>query len=320
MSSPRVIGVDAGGTKLLAGVVDGDLEVHHRIHRLWAGAGREAVIEAMVATVEEALRAAPDVARVGFGIPSLVDWRRGGSLSSVHLPLEGVPFRDLMTERLGLPVAVDNDANAAALAEQRCGAARGASDVVMLTLGTGIGGGLVLGGEVYRGSVGAAAELGHMVVDADGPECFGGCPGRGCLEALASGSAIARDGAVAAERQPDSALGRVVAEDGTVTGTVVTEAALAGDEVALAVVAHAGRRLGAGITGLVNAFNPEVVVVGGGVMALGELLLAPARAVVAERALAPSREVVRIVASSFGEDSGMLGAALLAFEEQRGRA
>ena len=314
MSARRVIGIDAGGTKLLGGVVDEGLEVHHRVHHLWGAADRHSVIDAMVESVEEALAVAPDVEAVGFGIPSLVDYRRGVSLSSVHLPLDGVPFRDLMRERLGVPVYVDNDANATVLAEASHGAARGARNVVLLTLGTGIGGGLMLDGNVYRGSVGAAAELGHVVVDVDGPECFGGCPGRGCLEAVASGLAIARDGLAAAAARPESALGRVLAEGRELTGAHVTEAALAGDEAARGVIAHAGRRLGAGITGFVNAFNPEVVVVGGGVMAAGELLLGPARAVVAERALAPSRDAVRIVATAFGAEAGMIGAAALALD------
>lgn len=317
MSLRRVIGIDAGGTKLLGAVVDERLSVGHRVRHLWRGEGREAVLDAMAQVVEEARATAPDAAAVGFGIPSLVEWSTGRSLSSVHLPLEGVPFRDLMAERLGLPVAVDNDANLAALAEQRHGAARGARDVAMLTLGTGIGGGLVLGGELYRGSVGAGAELGHMVVEIDGPDCFGDCPGRGCLEALASGSAIARDGLEVAAARPDSALGRALAAGVEITGLLVTEAAVAGDAAATEVVELAGRRLGAGITGIVNAFNPEVVVVGGGVSAAGELLLGPARAVVMERALRPSREAVRIVAAQFGPEAGMLGAAELALEVVR---
>lgn len=315
MSARRVIGIDAGGTKLLGGVVDENLEVHHRVHHLWGAADRAAVLDAMVESVEEALAAAPEAEAVGFGIPSLVDHARGVSLSSVHLPLDGVPFREVMSERVGRPVHVDNDANAAVLAEQRYGAARGADDVVLLTLGTGIGGGLVLDGRVYRGSMGAGAELGHMVVDVDGPDCFGGCPGRGCLEAVASGSAIGRDGAQAARAEPGSALGRALARGEEVTGVLVTEAARAGDATARAVVHRAGRLLGAGLTGLVNAFNPQVVVVGGGVMEAGELLLEPARQVVAERALRPSRDLVRIVPAEFGVEAGMLGAAALALEE-----
>ena len=197
MSPRRVIGFDAGGTKLLGGVVDGGLAVRHRVHRVWPGSERDGLLDLMVEAVEEAREAAPDVDAVGFGIPSLVDWETGVSLFSVHLPLEDVPFRAFMEERLDLPVFVDNDANLALLAEARAGAARGASDALMLTLGTGIGGGILAGGELQRGSRGAGAELGHVVVDVDGPPCQGRCPGRGCLEVMASGTAIGREGAEA---------------------------------------------------------------------------------------------------------------------------
>jgi glucokinase len=207
---------------------------------------------------------------------------------------------------------VDNDATAAVVAEHRFGAARGASDVVMLTLGTGIGGGVVLDRCVRRGALGTGGELGHVVVDLDGPACFGDCPGRGCLEAVASGRAIARDGFEAARAQPDSELGRELAAGREITGSFVTAAALRGDDAACEVLDRVGRRLGAGLTGLVNAFNPEVVVVGGGVMAAGELLLGPAREVVEQRALPPSRDVARVVPAALGEEAGMIGAAALA--------
>jgi glucokinase len=317
MSPRRVIGIDAGGTKLLGGVVDEELSVRHRVHRLWRGRERQEVLDVMVDAVEEARAAAPDAVAAGIGIPALVDADSGASAFSVHLPLEGVPFRDLMQERLGLPVFVDNDANLAAVAEQRAGAARGASHVAMLTLGTGIGGGLILGGRLYRGAHGGAAELGHVVVDIDGPPCQGGCPGRGCLEVMASGTAIGREGLAAAEREPDSALGAELREGREITGARVTELAHDGDPAAVGVLRLIGERLGAGIVGIVNTFNPEVVVVGGGAVAGGDLLLDPARAVVAQRALPPSRDQVRVVAAGFGEEAGLIGAAVLALEDGR---
>ena len=312
MSVRSAIGVDAGGTKLLAGVVDDRLEVGGRALHVWVERGRDEVIGAMVDAVEGLRAGAPEAEAVAFGLPSLVDFASGTSVSSVHLPLDGVPFRELMRERLGMPVFVDNDANLAVLAEQRFGAARGAEHVVMLTLGTGIGGGLVLGGRVYRGSTGAGAELGHMTVDLGGPPCQGGCPNRGCLEVMASGPAIGREGAAAAEREPESALGRALAGGSVVTGALVTALAIDGDEAARSVLATIGGRLGAGLVGIVNAFNPEVVVIGGGAAAGGDLLLDPARAVVAERALPGARAGVRIVQAAFGEEAGMLGAGLFA--------
>lgn len=314
MSAARVIGIDAGGTKLLGGVVDASLGVRERVHRFWRGEDLEETLDVFVAAVEEARAAAPDVAAVGFGIPSVVDAATGTSEYSVHLPLVDVPFRELMAGRLGLPVWVDNDANLALLAEARAGAARGARHAVMLTLGTGIGGALLLDGRLYRGARGGGAELGHVVVDVDGPRCQGGCPNRGCLEAFASGSAIGRAGRAAAEGAPGSALGHALAAGREVTGGLVTEVAHDGDEAAIEVLARAGRMLGAGLSSLVNAFQPEVIVLGGGALAAGELLLGPAREVVAATALPPLRAGVRIVAAELGEEAGMIGAGILALE------
>lgn len=316
MSSEPVVGVDAGGTKLLAGVIHEDLTVGRRVRRLWSGGDRAEVLDTMVEAVSEA-RAGTAARAVGFGIPALLDFEAGVSISSVHLPLADLPFRDLMTERLGVPVYVDNDANLAALAEQRVGAARGASNVVLLTLGTGIGSGIVLDGRLFRGASGAGAEIGHMTIDHHGPPCQGTCPGRGCLEVMASGTAIGREGTDAGRRDPESALGRAVAQRGAVTGEEVAELALTGDPAACSVMAAIGRSLGAGIASVVNIFEPEVVVIGGGAAAAGDLLLDPAREVVAQRALRPSRDTVRIVQAALGEEAGMVGAGLFALAEGR---
>jgi glucokinase len=183
----------------------------------------------------------------------------------------------------------------------------------MLTLGTGIGGGLVIDGELYRGAVGAAGELGHMVIEQDGPPCQGNCPNRGCLESLASGTALAREGREVATANPDSALGEALAQGREITGLLITELAHDGDELSRQVIALIGRRLGVGIANIANMLNPEVVVVGGGVINAGDLLLAPARQVVLSRALAPSREV-RVERAAFGPEAGMIGAAALAFD------
>jgi glucokinase len=318
MSPGPVIGVDAGGTKLLAGVVrksgddDADLAVGHRVRRLWSGGDRAEVLATMVDAVAEAQAAAGGVTAVGFGIPALIDRAAGVAVSSVHLPLDGLAFGELMAERLGVTVFVDNDANLAALAEQRVGAARGSRNVVMLTLGTGIGSGVVIDGRVFRGSSGAGAEIGHMTIDHHGPPCQGTCPGRGCLEVMASGTAIGREGTDAGRRDPASALGRAVAQRGFVAGEEVTALAVAGDEAACSVMGAIGRSLGAGLASVVNIFEPEVIVIGGGAAAAGDLLLDPAREVVAQRALRPSRDNVRIVPAALGEEAGMVGAALFA--------
>jgi len=313
-----VIGVDLGGTKLLAGAVDSALNVHHRATRSAHAADHGEVLDTVVSAVAEVRDAVEgasgSVAAVGIGIPALIDTERGIAVMSTHLPLAGVPFRDLVAERIGLPVFVDNDANAAMLAEWRFGAARGFGDAALLTIGTGIGGGLVVGGALQRGSQGAGAELGHMVVQADGPPCHGNCPNHGCLEALCSGTALAREARRLAGELPRSELGRALAAGREISGPLVTDLAHDGDAAAIEALAVIGRWLGVGVVTIVNMLNPDVVVIGGGVIAAGELLLAPARAVVAERAMSPSKEHVRIVPARFGAESGMLGAATLAFE------
>lgn len=313
MPARRIIGVDMGGSKLLAGAVDGELSVHYRTQRSMTGLDQAALIDASVEAVEEVRESAEgEVAAVGFGIPSLIDHRTGVARVAVNLPLAEIRFADIMTERLGLPAFVDNDANVAALAEHRAGAATGCTEVVMLTIGTGIGGGLILRGELYRGATGAGAELGHTVIDMDGPPCQGNCPNRGCVETMASGTALAREARQAAGDQPDSALARAQADGYELTGPLVTELAHDGDGAALGVLELVGRRLGVAISSFVNIFNPQLVVVGGGVMAAGDLLLEPARAEMSARALGPGREEVRIVPAALGVEAGMIGAAILA--------
>ncbi len=316
MVTACVIGVDVGGTKLLAGTVDSALAVHHRAQRSSQDLDTGELLDALAAMVREAADAAPGpVLGAGFGLPGVLDRRAGIVAACPHLPLEGVPFQALMEERLGIPVAVDNDANCALLAEWRHGAAVGCDDVVMVTVGTGIGGGLVCGGRLVRGASGGAAELGHMVVQMDGPPCQGQCPGLGHWEWYASGNAIGRAGAALAETRPDSALAREAKAGKPVTGALVTELAHDGDEASREAIHQVGIALGAGMVSLVNIFNPQLILVGGGGIAAGELLLAPARREVAEHAMPSLRDVVEIVPARFGADAGLLGAATLAFEE-----
>jgi glucokinase len=307
----ETIGVDLGGTKMALGVLDEERNV------LWESKGRstgqteDQLVEMLVREITEARRARPGIVAAGLGIPATIDRRRGVAIASVNLSIADAPVRDLVAERTGLPVYVDNDANVAALAEHLYGAAKGARFAVMVTVGTGIGGGLIIDGDLYRGSIGAGAELGHTVLELDGPRCQGYCPGRGCVEAVASGTALGREGRTAAERAPDSALGRLAADGTEIDGRAVTEAALAGDETAVGVVALIGRRLGAALTSFANIFNPEVIVVGGGVIAAGELLLAPAREEVRARALTPMN-ATPVLAAELGPDAGMIGAAAMA--------
>src|SRR4051794_12633750 len=293
------------------GVVDQGRNVAYRSTAPSIGLGQEELI----ATLERELRAArdarPEAAAIGLGIPCTIDRERGVAVMAVNLELADVAIRDLMRDRLELPVALDNDVNAAILAEHRFGAARGAVNAVMLTIGTGIGGGLVIGGEVYRGSSGAGAELGHVVIDKDGPPCQGNCPNRGCVEVYASGTAIAREGLAAAERAPDSSLGVALAQGATLDGKEVTDAALEGDSVAIRVLDKVGMRLGVALASLANIFDPDVIVIGGGVSLAGDLLLEPARAELASRALAPMK-TTPVAAAELGPDAGMIGAATMA--------
>jgi glucokinase len=321
MPGRRTIGVDMGGTKLLAGAVDSGLSVHRRAQRTVIGLDQPSLLDVAVNAVEEARESAGgEVEAVGFGIPCLIDQRTGRAVIAVNLALADIPFADVMAERLGLPVFVDNDANAAALAEHRAGAARGCNEAVVLTIGTGIGGGLILRGEIYRGAIGAGAELGHTVIDMDGPRCQGNCPSHGCVEALASGTALAREALRIAGERRDSGLARALGNGRELAGPLVTELAHDGDPAAIEAIELIGSRLGVAIASFVNTFNPEVVVIGGGVIAAGELLLAPARTEMLRRALPPSRDHVRIVAAHFGVEAGMIGAAALAFDGLRLRA
>lgn len=319
MPGRRVIGVDVGGSKVLAGAVDAGLAVHHRTRLPVRGLDPQLLLQTVQQAVEEAIEhAGGEVIGVGFGIPSMIDRRTGVSRLAINLELGDVPFAALMSERLGLPCVVDNDGNLAALAEHRAGAAVGTDNAIALTIGTGIGGGLILNGRLYRGSIGTAAELGHIVIDADGPPCQGHCPGRGCLEALASGTALEREAVRIGAEHPDSGLGRAVAAGTDPLGPVVSELAWDGDVAALVVLELIGTRLGTACATLANIFNPEVIVIGGGVIAAGERLLAPARAEFARRALPPCADGVRLVPARFGIEAGMLGAAVLALSELDG--
>jgi glucokinase len=311
MSQSEAIGIDLGGTKMLLGVLDGDSKTVWESRERSAGESEDDLVELLVREIGEARAQRAGVEAVGMGIPATIDHKRGLAVAAVNLPIENLPIRDLVAERTGLPTFVDNDANVAALAEHLLGAARGARNAVMLTIGTGIGGGLILGGEIYRGSTGAGAELGHMAIQMDGPGCQGNCPNRGCVEALASGTALGREGQAAAESTPDSALGKLLAEGKQVDGKAVTVAAQEGDQTAIGVLDLVGSRLGVALASFANIFEPEVIVVGGGVMAAGELLLAPARRELEARALRPMNRTP-VVAAELGEDAGMIGAAAMA--------
>jgi glucokinase len=313
MSDAETIGVDLGGTKMQIGVLSG-VETLWESRETSRGQDQDELVELLVREVNAAREARPDAVAVGLGIPATINQERGEAVSAVNLPLLELPIRDVVSERTGLPVFLDNDGNVAAYAEYLYGAARGKPTTVLLTIGTGIGGGLILGGQIFRGATGAGAELGHVVIQADGPPCQGNCPNHGCVESLASGTALGREGRAAAESAPDSALGKLHAEGVEVDGLAVTEAAKAGDETSIGVFDLIGSRLGVACASFANIFEPEVIVIGGGVITAGDLLLDPARKEVRERALRPMNETP-IVAATLGNDAGMIGAAALARTE-----
>ena len=318
MRAPHVIAVDLGGTKLATGLVDRDGGLVRRAVESTDLSSEEGVLAQLERAVEKL--AGEGFAALGIGVPSTIDQRTGRAVASVNIPLAGVDLRDRLEERFDVPVMVENDANAAALAEHRLGAGRGSSHMVMLTLGTGVGGGLVLDGHLYRGAVGAAAELGHVTIDVDGPKCQGTCPGRGHLEVFVSGTAADGLAARMAAERPDGDLGRAARDGRDPDARLVAELAVRAPGDAREVLEHVGFHLGVGIVDFVNVFNPEVVVVGGGFGEAGELILDPARRVVRERALSPARDEVRIVEAELGPEAGIIGSGLAAFEALDARA
>jgi glucokinase len=307
------LGLDVGGTKINAFRVARDGTV---LRRKSVATPADDAEEAMVATIALARElVAPDVVGIGVGAAGLVDANEGVLRFAPNLAWREVPIARRITEALGLRCQVDNDANTAAWAEWRFGAGRGYRHMFLVTVGTGIGGGLVAGRRLFRGAHGFAAEVGHIIVEPDGPLC--GCGNRGCWEQVASGAAIGRLGRAAVQEHPNSTLATLAGEDpDAVTGLVVTRAALQGDEVARGILAEVGRRLGEGIAGFVNALDPQIVVVGGGVAEAGELILEPARKAFGDALEgARHRPEVPIVAAQLGNDAGAIGAATLALEE-----
>jgi glucokinase len=291
----QVIGVDVGGTKILAGIVKPDGSVENRRERATELDSQDRLIDEIGAAAEELLD--DSIAAVGFGLPSRIDQQTGRVDGSVNVPLQNAPLRELLAKRLGRPVALENDGNAAALAEHRVGAGRGARTMVMLTLGTGVGGGVVIDEKLLRDG----GELGHTVLVYDGIPCQGACTGRGHLEAYVSGTAAAKLAQEAFGPAVDAhRLVRLAAE---------------GDSAAVEILDRVGRKLGAGIGSFVNIFRPQLVVIGGGFASAGDFLLEPARETMRREALPPARDSVEIVRAELGTAAGLIGAALVAYDE-----
>jgi glucokinase len=295
LDGKRVIGVDLGGTKILAGIVFADGRVERRREHATPVTSQDDLLAGLDAAVEELLD--EEVVAIGFGIPSPIDQRSGRAQQAVNIPLDAtVDFRGRMAERFGLPVGIENDANAAAYAEFHFGAAREARTMVMLTLGSGCGGGVVIDGELYRGW----AEFGHIVIEFDGIPCQGTCTGRGHLEPYVTG--------FAATKLAQEVFGPAV------DAHRLVRLANEGEQRAIEILDGIGRHLGAGIGSLVNIFNPELVVIGGGFAAAGDFILDPAREIVAREGLAGAGKRVRIVRAELGTAAGLIGAGLVGFD------
>jgi glucokinase len=293
VAAPLVIGLDVGATKILSGLIDrdGNVVAEHRVAT--PGRSQEAALAAMDAAVEALLD--PRVAAIGYGIPSNLERGTSRILRATNMLLAGIDLVARSRQRFGLPVAVENDGNVAALAEWKRGAARDASNLVMLTLGTGVGGGIVIDDRLFRGW----AELGHVVVQEGGPPCP--CGGRGHLEALSSGQA--------ADRIARSLYGA------DADARVLVERARAGELDAVSALERMGESLGAAVGSLVNTFDPELVVIGGGFgMDAGDLVLEPARKAARREAMPPGDETLRIVPAELGAEAGLVGAGLVGFD------
>ncbi len=311
------IGIDLGGTKVAAGVMDYNGRIYGKGHRATeVQRGSAIVVDNLLLAVRDAVNRSPRRVRekiggVGVGAPGLVDASSGTVLLAPNLRWENVALGTILSEHLRLPVRVDNDANCAALGEQWAGAARGKRHVVMVTLGTGVGGGLIIDGRIYRGAFGLAGELGHIPVDDSGPRC--GCGRHGCLEVYSSASAVAARGREAVAQGRGNSIRDHAHHTyrGKVDARSVLAAAQSGDPTASGILSDAARRLGCVLAGVVNALNPEMIVVGGSLARAGDLLLDPIRAEVACRALGGPARQVDIVGARLGNEAGLVGAATL---------
>ena len=319
MRASYAVGIDVGGTKVSAGLVERSGRVLREARRPTPDTGPFGVIDAVIECALEAIEEVQsgEVAGVGLGLPAQIDFLKQSVEFCTNLPLTGVDVRSLVMSRLKQPVTMDNDGNTAALGEFRYGAAKDVRDFLMVTVGTGVGGGILLRGEPYRGHRGLSGEIGHVVVDLDGPDCP--CGGKGHLEALVAGPAIARKGREAAETFKGSAIREAAGGDPeAVTAEHVKRAARQGDDVAIRILSEAGHVLGRALVGFVNTLNPRLIVIGGGVGGDCSFIVERAAEAVQEEAMAGRRDV-RLILSDLGSDGGVLGAAALAFDDYDSR-
>jgi len=312
-----IVGIDLGGTNIAAGAMplDGTREIAMRMIPTLAEGGAAAVVDRIAALVEDVIAQTrsetgaerSDFLGVGIGSPGPLDRARGVVIVTPNLGWRDFPLREEVSSRVNLPATLDNDANCATLGEFWCGAAKGGRNVVGMTIGTGIGGGLILDGKLYHGASDAAGEIGHTTIDSTGRRCK--CGNYGCLEAYTSGPAIAERAREVLDVDDDSILLQMVDGDAKkITAQTVFEASKRGDRVALEVVRDTAHFLGVGVSNLINIFNPDTFVIAGGVTQAGDLLFEPLRAEVRRRAFKPSVDACRIVPGALPLSAGVVGA------------
>ncbi|MEA2497660.1 MAG: glucokinase [Actinomycetota bacterium] len=311
MATKSAIGIDVGGTETKGGIVDADGTLIERAEVATdPNAGTKGILQVAEQLLESARRAGTEIEAVGVGAAGFVDHAKGCVTFSPNLQYDDPDLANAVRSHTGARAVIENDANAAAWGERCFGTAQGFDHVAMLTLGTGVGSGIIVGGRLLRGSTGAGAEFGHVVIDPDGPEC--NCGLRGCLEQFASGGAIGRMGRAAAADDPDSSMVAFAESPDKITAVHVARAAREYDPTALAVLREAGHALAVGMSNLVNVFDPELIVLGGSVIAAGEPYLGPARDELTRMTAAQRRRPMRLDVTKLGKDAGILGAAALA--------
>ena len=316
-----VLAIDLGGTKIIAALISNKGQVLAReYHLTLADEGPRSVIKRILSAIDHLLGLRnidpSQLDSISIAAAGAINPEKGLVTSSPNLPgWNNVPLRDTIRRKYKVNTFLINDANAAALGEHHFGAGKGVNNLVLLALGTGIGGGIIINGKLYSGSHGSAGEIGHMTIDINGPRC--NCGNIGCLEVLASGTAVAKEAVRRIRQGERSSLTEIVeGKIENITAEKVSIAAQGGDSLASEVISSAAFYLGVGMVNLVNIFNPEMIIVGGGMAKMGDLLLNPAKQIVRERAFQSSAQAVRIVPAQLGDDAGVLGAAVFAFQQK----